>query len=57
VLVAAGTRDTIVQGVDELIGSLPDARLLTLEGRTHLDALADPHFRNAAAEFFAAAPA
>jgi pimeloyl-ACP methyl ester carboxylesterase len=57
VLVAAGTRDTIVQGVDELIRSLPDARLLTLEGRTHLDALADPHFRNAAAEFFAAAPA
>ena len=57
VLVAAGTRDTIVQGVAELIESLPDARLITLEGRTHLDALADPGFQQAAAEFFAKAPA
>ena len=56
VLVAAGTRDAIVQGVDELIGSIPRARLITLEGRTHLDALADPRFQHAAAEFFAAAP-
>lgn len=56
VLVAAGTRDTIVQGVDELIESIPGARLITLEGRTHLDALADPRFQQAAAEFFAAAP-
>jgi pimeloyl-ACP methyl ester carboxylesterase len=46
-----------VQGVDELARSIPDARVITLEGRTHLDALSDPEFKRAAAEFFAAAPA
>lgn len=56
VLIAAGTRDAIVQGVDELAASIPDARILTLAGRTHLDALADPLFKQAAAEFFATAP-
>jgi pimeloyl-ACP methyl ester carboxylesterase len=57
VLIAAGTRDAVVQGVDELAASIPDARVMMLEGRTHLDALADPMFKRAAAEFFAAAPA
>lgn len=57
VLIAAGTRDAIVQGVDELASSIPGARVLMLEGRTHLDALADPLLKRAAAEFFAAAPA
>jgi len=55
VLIMAGTRDAVVQGVDELAGSIRDARVMTLEGRTHLDALADPLFKQAAAEFFAAA--
>ncbi len=57
VLIAAGTRDAIVEGVEELAASIPGARVITLEGRTHLDALADPHFRRAAAGFFASAPA
>ena len=57
VLIMAGTKDAIVQGVDELAASIPGARVMTLEGRTHLDALADPGFKQAAAEFFAAAPA
>ncbi len=56
VLIAAGTKDAIVQGVDELAASIPDARIITLAGRTHLDALADPLFKQAAMEFFAAAP-
>lgn len=56
VLIAAGTRDAVVQGVDELAASIPGARVMTLEGRTHLDALADPLFKRTAAEFFAAAP-
>jgi pimeloyl-ACP methyl ester carboxylesterase len=56
VLIFAGTRDAIVQGVDELVASIPGARLMTLEGRTHLDALADPRFKQAAAEFFTVAP-
>ena len=56
VMVAAGTRDAIVQGVEELAASIPGARLMTLEGRTHLDALADPRFKQAAVEFFAVAP-
>jgi pimeloyl-ACP methyl ester carboxylesterase len=56
VLIAAGTRDAIVQGVDELAASIPGAKIITLEGRTHLDALADPLFKQAAAEFFDAAP-
>src|SRR5262249_40831552 len=34
VMVVAGTRDSVVQGVDELIASMPDARLILLEGRT-----------------------
>ncbi len=57
VLIAAGSRDAVVQGVDELARSIPDARVITLEGRTHLDALSDPQFQRAASEFFAAAPA
>ncbi len=56
VLIAAGTKDAVVQGVDELAGSIPDARVIMLEGRTHLDALSDPGFKRAAAEFFASAP-
>jgi pimeloyl-ACP methyl ester carboxylesterase len=56
VLIAAGTRDAVVQGVDELARSIPNARVNTLEGRTHLDALSDPGFKQAAAEFFASAP-
>jgi pimeloyl-ACP methyl ester carboxylesterase len=56
VLIMAGTRDSIVQGVDELVESIPGAKLMKLEGRTHLDALADPIFRQVAADFFAAAP-
>jgi pimeloyl-ACP methyl ester carboxylesterase len=56
VLIAAGTRDAVVQGVDELARSIPDARVITLEGRSHLDALSDPGFKQAAAEFFASAP-
>jgi pimeloyl-ACP methyl ester carboxylesterase len=56
VLIAAGTRDAVVQGVDELAASIPDARVITLEGRTHIDALSDPRFKGAAAEFFAASP-
>jgi pimeloyl-ACP methyl ester carboxylesterase len=56
VLVVAGSKDAIVQGVDELVGSIPGARQMTLPGRNHLDALGDPLFQKAAAEFFAAAP-
>jgi pimeloyl-ACP methyl ester carboxylesterase len=56
VLIAAGTRDAVVQGVDELARSIPDARVMTLEGRTHVDALSDPSFHRATMEFFAAAP-
>jgi pimeloyl-ACP methyl ester carboxylesterase len=56
VLIAAGTRDAVVQGVDELARSLRDARIITLEGRTHIDALSDPAFKREAAEFLAAAP-
>jgi pimeloyl-ACP methyl ester carboxylesterase len=56
VLIMAGTRDAVVQGVDELVASIPNARLMKLEGRTHLDALSDPRFKQAASEFFAAAP-
>jgi pimeloyl-ACP methyl ester carboxylesterase len=41
VLIMAGTRDSIVQGVDELVGSIPGAKMMKREGRTHLDALAD----------------
>ncbi len=55
VLIAAGTRDAVVQGVDELAASLPNGWVITLEGRTHLDALSDPQFKRAALEFFAAA--
>jgi pimeloyl-ACP methyl ester carboxylesterase len=57
VLIAAGTRDAIVQGVDELAASIPGARVMKLEGRTHLDALADPLFKRAAVDFFTSAPA
>jgi pimeloyl-ACP methyl ester carboxylesterase len=57
VLIMAGTKDAVVQGVDELAASIPGARVMTLEGRTHLDALSDPNFKRAAVEFFAAAPA
>lgn len=53
VLIAAGTRDSVVQGVDELAASIPHARVIKLEGRTHVDALAAPEFKRAAAEFFA----
>jgi pimeloyl-ACP methyl ester carboxylesterase len=57
VLIMAGSKDAVVQGVDELAASIPGARVMTLGGRTHLDALDDPRFKRAAAEFFAAAPA
>ncbi len=57
VLIMAGTKDAVVQGVDDLAASIPGARVITLEGRTHLDALADPIFKRAAGEFFAAASA
>jgi pimeloyl-ACP methyl ester carboxylesterase len=56
VLIMAGTKDAIVQGIDELAASIPGARIMTLEGRNHLDALGDPLFKQAAMEFFAAAP-
>ncbi len=55
VLIGAGTRDAVVQGVDELAQSIPNARVIKLEGRTHIDALADPVFQRAAIDFFAAA--
>jgi pimeloyl-ACP methyl ester carboxylesterase len=56
VLIAAGTKDAIVQGVEELAASIPGARIMTLAGRSHLDALADPLFKQAAVRFFAAVP-
>ncbi|MGO9058605.1 MAG: alpha/beta fold hydrolase [Candidatus Binataceae bacterium] len=56
VLIMAGTKDAIVQGIDELAASIPGARIMTLEGRNHLDALSDPLFKQAATELFAAAP-
>jgi pimeloyl-ACP methyl ester carboxylesterase len=56
VLIVAGTKDAIVQGVEELAASIPGARIITLAGRSHLDALADPLFKQAAVRFFAAVP-
>lgn len=56
VLIMAGTKDAIVQGIDELAASIPGARIMTLEGRNHLDALGDPLFKQAAMEFFATVP-
>jgi len=53
VLIVVGTRDPLCPGTRLLEERLPNARRLTLSGRDHLTAVADPRYKAAVAEFFA----
>ena len=56
VMPAIGTKDMLVGSADELAHAIPGAELVKLEGRDHLNAVGDRHFKEAVARFFADAP-
>jgi pimeloyl-ACP methyl ester carboxylesterase len=54
VLAVAGMRDALYPGAKELAEQIPGARFVGLSERGHLAAIADPRFKQAVLEFFAA---
>jgi pimeloyl-ACP methyl ester carboxylesterase len=42
VMIAIGTKDTLVGSADRLAAMIPGAQLVTLEGRDHINAVGDP---------------
>jgi len=54
-LLAAGTRDELAEGMAELAAGLPDVRTLWIEGRNHVTAVSASRLKSAAVEFLASA--
>jgi pimeloyl-ACP methyl ester carboxylesterase len=57
VLIVIGTKDTLVGNPELLRDSIPGSTLVKIEGRDHLNAPGDKHFKQAVLQFFANAPA
>jgi pimeloyl-ACP methyl ester carboxylesterase len=57
VMIVIGSNDLMVGDPKLLRDSIPGSKLVTLEGRDHLTAPADPHYQEAVLEFFKSAPA
>lgn len=52
VLFAVGSEDPLSRGIEAMRDLVPEARLLTLDGRHHMNAITAPGFKEAVAEFF-----
>ncbi|MGO9451514.1 MAG: alpha/beta fold hydrolase [Candidatus Binataceae bacterium] len=57
VLIVVGTNDALVGSARPLVDAIAGSRLVELEGRDHLNAPGDKHYKEAVTEFFANAPA
>ena len=52
ILIVVGDQDELAEGAAELIELIPSARLVTIPGRDHLNAVTAREFKRAALEFF-----
>jgi len=57
VMIVIGTKDVLVGNPTLLRDSIAGSKLVMLEGRDHLSAPADRHYKEAVLEFFKSAPA
>lgn len=57
VMIVIGTKDLLVGNPTLLRDSIPGSKLVMLEGRDHLNAPGDKHYKEAVLEFFRSAPA
>jgi pimeloyl-ACP methyl ester carboxylesterase len=57
VMIVIGTKDLLVGNPTLLRDSIPGSKLVMLEGRDHLNAPGDKHYKEAVLEFFKSAPA
>ena len=55
-LVAVGTEDVIGGSGDELAALIPNAKLLSIEGRDHMKAVGDAHFKQGVLDFLTRRP-
>lgn len=55
-LVAVGTEDVIGGPGDELAALIPNAKLLSIEGRDHMKAVGDAHFKQGVLDFLTQRP-
>lgn len=55
-LVAVGTEDVIGGSGDELAALIPNAKLLSIEGRDHMKAVGDAHFKQGVLDFLTQRP-
>jgi pimeloyl-ACP methyl ester carboxylesterase len=56
VMIAIGTKDLLVGNPTLLRDAIPGSKLVMLEGRDHLNAPGDKHYKEAVLEFFKSAP-
>jgi pimeloyl-ACP methyl ester carboxylesterase len=57
VLIVIGTKDLLVGNPEALRDAIPGSQLVKLEGRDHLNAPGDKHYKEAVLKFFESAPA
>ena len=57
VMIVIGTKDLLVGNPTLLRDAIPGSKLVMLEGRDHLNAPGDKHYKTAVLEFFKSAPA
>jgi len=57
VMIVIGTKDLLVGNPKLLQDAIPASKLVMLEGRDHLSAPSDKHYKEAVLEFFKTAPA
>jgi hypothetical protein len=55
-MIVIGTKDLLVGNPKLLHDSIPGSKLVMLEGRDHLSAPGDQHYKEAVLEFFKSAP-
>jgi hypothetical protein len=56
-MIVIGTKDLLVGNPTLLRDSIAGSKLVMLEGRDHLNAPGDKHYKEAVLEFFKSAPA
>ncbi|HEY6420816.1 MAG TPA: alpha/beta fold hydrolase [Candidatus Binataceae bacterium] len=56
VMIVVGTRDNMIGDPKPLAAMIPGSRLVMLEGRDHLNAPTDNHFKESVLDFFHSAP-
>ena len=57
VLLAVGSKDTVVGSTRALAATIRNSRLVEIEGRDHLNTPGDRRYKETVMEFFASAPA